>query len=139
MPSTTTLTGTYTATVSGVLRTLVITSQNTTSFTIAGTWTSQINGVAATFPVAGGYVLGGGGNPLSPTIYLSLWGSAQVTAPPGGQPPTMRAVSSITGYCEPTGATPAGVDQLLVTVSWGQDMPGRAKNTGAWSVIVLNR
>ena len=136
MPTTTTLTGSYSNTINGALRTLNITAQDTTAKTISGTWTSQINGIAATFPVSGGYVLGGSA-PLSPTIYFSLWGSTQVTSPL--QPNTMRSVNSITGYCEPTGATPAGVDRLYMTVSWGQDIPGNAKDSGAWAQSFLDR
>jgi len=137
MPNTTTLTGTYTNTINGALRTLVISSQDTTAKTIAGTWSSQINGIAATFPVTGIY-FEGGAQSLTSTVYFALMGKAQVMDP-NQAPPTMRSVNAIAGYCDSFGTTPAGVDTLYVTVSWGEDRPGNAKDTDAWSPSFLNR
>lgn len=137
MPTTTTLTGTYTNTINGALRTLIITSQDTTAKTIAGTWSSQINGIAVTFPVTGIYSEGNTGG-FSSTVYFALMGKAQVMKQ-NQSPPTMRSVNAIAGYCDSFGSSPAGVDTLYVTVSWGEDQQGNLKDTAAWPPSFLNR
>jgi hypothetical protein len=134
--STTSLIGAFTNNISGVLRTLVIASEDPTTRTISGIWISTINGIIIPFQMTGTFSPGGSGG-LSPTIYFSLSGAA-LAPDPNQQPAIARSVNAITGYAEP-GATAKGVDRLYITVSWGEDRPGNAKDTGAWPPSYLDR
>ncbi|MEO8685694.1 MAG: hypothetical protein ABI414_12745 [Devosia sp.] len=128
------LIATYSNTIQGMTRTLVIDHQDDTTRTISGSWASSINGVAASFPVSGIFRPAPGGNVNA--LFLVLSGAAEI---PSGvaNPPTMRALNAVLAYAEIQ--NPGLVDRLFITIAWAEDNPGYAKSTSAWTPLYLDR
>ena len=132
----TNLIATYSNSIQGMTRTLIIDRQDDTTHTLSGSWASSINGVPATFPVAGSFLPAPGGN-VNALLFVLSGLADVVTGQTPPMPATWRAFNAVIGYAEIQ--NPGQVDRLYITIAWAEDNPGYAKSTSAWTPTFLIR